>query len=74
MAADDKRPPIRIKKSKRGAFTAKAKRAGMGVAAFARKVLAKGSRATAETKKQAAFAVGIAKAARKKGKNPRGRG
>ena len=74
MAGPNKRPPIKIKKSKRGAFTEKAKKAGMGVAAYARKVLAKGSRASAETKKQAAFAAGIAKASRKKGKNPKGRG
>ena len=30
---------IRIKKSREGLFTAKAKRAGMGVQAFAKKVL-----------------------------------
>lgn len=47
---------IRIKKSREGLFAAKAKRAGMGVQAYARKVLAKGSRASAETKRQANFA------------------
>ena len=41
---------IRIKESREGLFAAKAKRAGMGVQAYARKVLAKGSRASAETK------------------------
>ena len=39
-----------------GAFTAKAKAAGMGVQAYARKVLAKGSRASTRTKRQAALA------------------
>ncbi|MCX7854322.1 MAG: hypothetical protein N2383_16265 [Caldilineales bacterium] len=36
-----------------GAFTAKAKRAGLSVAAYASKVLKKGSRADATTKRQA---------------------
>lgn len=48
--------PIEIKKSREGLFTAKAKRAGMSVQAYAKKVLAPGSRASAETKKQANFA------------------
>ena len=48
---------IKIKKENRGKFTAKAKAAGMGVQAFAKKVLKKGSKATAATKKQANFAV-----------------
>ncbi len=39
-----------------GAFKAKAKRAGMSTAAFARKVLKKGSRASARTKRQASLA------------------
>ena len=69
-----KPPPIKIKKSKRGVFTEKAKKAGMGVAAFARKVLANKDRYPTATVRQASFAAGIAKAARKKGKNPRGRG
>lgn len=47
---------IRIRKSREGVFSAKARRAGMTVAAYARKVLAKGSRASAATKKQANFA------------------
>jgi len=48
---------IRISPANRGKFTAKAKAAGMGVQAFARKVMKKGSKATAATKKQANFAV-----------------
>lgn len=36
-----------------GAFTAKAERAGMSVAAYAKKVLAKGSKADTQTKRQA---------------------
>lgn len=39
-----------------GAFTAKAKAAGMSVSAYARKVLAKGSSADTRTKRQAALA------------------
>lgn len=39
-----------------GAFTAKAKRAGQGVQGFARKVLARGSKASTRTKRQAALA------------------
>ena len=66
--------PIKIKKANRGKFTEKAKKAGMGVAAYAKKVLANKGRYDSTTVKQASFAAGIAKAARKKGKNPRGRG
>ena len=51
-----KRNKIRIRKSREGLFSAKAKRAGMGVQAYARKVLAKGSRASAATRRQANFA------------------
>jgi hypothetical protein len=47
---------IHIKPSKRGVFTAKAKRAGMGVQAYARKVLANKSRYSSSTVKQANFA------------------
>jgi len=39
-----------------GAFTAKAKRAGMSVQAYARKVLKKGSKASKLTKQQARLA------------------
>ena len=47
---------IHIGKSREGLFSAKARRAGMGVQAYARKVLARGSRASAATKRQANFA------------------
>jgi len=39
-----------------GAFKAKAKRADMSTAAFARKVLKKGSKASTRTKRQASLA------------------
>lgn len=55
------RKPIRIKPENRGKLSAKAKRAGMGVQAFAKKVLKKGSKATAATRKQANFARNAAK-------------
>ena len=47
---------IKIKPANRGKFTAKAKAAGMGVQAYAKKVMKKGSKATAATKRQAVFA------------------
>ena len=47
---------IKIKPANKGKFTAKAKRAGMSVPAYAKKVLRKKSRSTAETKAQANFA------------------
>ena len=47
---------IKIKPQNRGRFTAKAKRAGMSVPAYAKKVLKKGSKASAATRKQANFA------------------
>jgi len=49
-----------------GAFTAKAERAGMTVAAYARKVLAKGSRASKETKKQAVLALTLRRIAKRR--------
>jgi hypothetical protein len=52
---------IHIKPSHEGLFTAKAKKAGMSVQAYAKKVLAPGSKATAATKKQAQFAVNATK-------------
>ncbi len=52
------------KKGTEGVFTAKAKRAGMGVQAYADKVLAKDSKASTKTKRQAAFAKGAATVAR----------
>ena len=51
-----KQAPIKIKKSHEGLFTAKAKAAGMSVQAYAKKVLAPGSGASAATKRQANFA------------------
>lgn len=56
-----KKSPIRIKPENKGKFTAKAKAAGMGVQAYANKVLKKGSKATPATKKQANFARNAAK-------------
>jgi len=50
------RKKIHIKEANKGKFSAKAKRAGMSVQAYARKVLKKGSKASAATKKQANFA------------------
>jgi len=52
------------KKGTEGVFTAKAKKAGMGVQAYADKVLQKGSDASTKTKRQAAFAKGAATVAR----------
>lgn len=49
-----------------GAFRAKAKRAGMSVSAYARKVLRKGSRASTRTKRQAALAKTLGKMRRRK--------
>ena len=51
-----KKTKIHISPANRGKFTAKAKRAGMSVSAYAAKVTKKGSKATAATKKQAVFA------------------
>jgi len=51
-----KKSGINIKPSRKGAFTAKAKKAGMSVPAYAAKVLRPGSKASALTKKQANFA------------------
>lgn len=52
------------KKGTEGVFTAKADKAGMGVQAYADKVLAKDSKASTKTKRQAAFAKGAATVAR----------
>lgn len=49
-----------------GAFKAKAKRAGMGTGAYARKVLKKGSKASTRTKRQARLAQTLSKLRRKK--------
>ena len=48
-----------------GAFTAKAKSAGMGTQAYARKVTAKGSTASTTTKRQARLAITLKKIARR---------
>lgn len=50
------RSKMKIKIKRPGAFTAKAKAAGMSVSAYATKVLKPGSKASALTKKQANFA------------------
>lgn len=52
---------IKIKPANKGKFTTKAKKAGMGVQAYATKVLKKGSTASTATKKQANFAKNAAK-------------
>ena len=52
------------KKGTEGDFTAKADKAGMGVQEYAAKVLAKDSKASTKTKRQAAFARGAATVAR----------
>ncbi len=49
-----------------GAFTAKAKAAGMGVQAYASKVGAKRSRASTQTKRQAALAQTLTDMARRR--------
>ena len=59
MAA--KKSGIHIKAANKGKFTAKAKRAGMSVQGYARKVLKKGSKASAATKRQANFARNASK-------------
>ena len=59
---------IQKAKLKEGAFTKKAKAAGMGVQAYADKVLKKGSKATTTTKRQASLAKTFKKmASRRKG-------
>lgn len=50
----------------RGAFTAKAKAAGLSVAAMAEKTLTAGSKASTKTKRQAAFAKTARKIAKRK--------
>ena len=54
------------KKGTEGVFTAKAKKAGMGVQAYAKQVLAKDSKASTKTKRQAAFAKGASTVAKKR--------
>ena len=50
-----------IKKANRGTFTKAAKKAGMGVQAFAAKELSPGSKASPKMKKKANFARNAAK-------------
>jgi len=50
------------KKGTVGSFGKQAKKAGMGTQAYAKKVLAKGSKASTKTKKRAVFARNAAKA------------
>jgi ABC-type uncharacterized transport system substrate-binding protein len=50
-----------VKKGTVGAFSRKAKKAGMSTASYARKVTKKGSRASSATKKQANFAKNVRK-------------
>ena len=52
---------IHIKKSKRGTFKAAAKKAGMGVQEYEKKVLKTGSKASPSMKKKANFARNAAK-------------
>jgi len=49
-----------------GAFRAKARRAGMSTSAYARKVLKKGSKASARTKRQARLAQTLGKMRRRR--------
>lgn len=56
-----KKPKIYIKPSKRGTFTAAAKKSGMSVQAKAASVLKKGSKASPAMKKKANFARNAAK-------------
>ena len=56
------------KRGTEGVFTKKAKKAEMGVQAYAKKVLAKDSDATTKTKRQAAFAKGAATVAKNRKK------
>jgi hypothetical protein len=65
------RKPIKIKRP--GAFTAKAKAAGMSVPGYAAKVLRKGSKASALTKKQANFARNFGKVSRRRARKRRSR-
>lgn len=67
MARRKKRKKKWIKKAikRPGAFSRKAKKAGMSTAAYARKVLKKGSRASARTKRQARLAQTLARMRRR---------
>lgn len=64
--ADKKKNWIQGAVKRPGAFSAKAKKAGMSTAAYAKKVTAKGSKASTLTKQQANFAKNVAKVRPKK--------
>jgi hypothetical protein len=67
MAAKSKWMQTAVKKP--GAFTAQAKRAGMTVGGFAKKVLSKGSKASQTTKRRARLAQTFRRVAKaRKGK------
>ena len=70
MAKKKKKKPLDIQKAikRPGAFTAKAKAAGMSKSAYANKVLAKGSKASTLTKRQASFYKTLRKIANKRKK------
>jgi len=51
-----------------GAFRAKAKKSGMSTSAYARKVLASGSKASTRTKRQASLAQTLGKLRKKRRK------
>lgn len=53
--------PIHLNPANKGKFTAKAKRAGMGVDSYAAKVLLSGSGASKKTREEAQFAVNAKK-------------
>jgi hypothetical protein len=56
-----KQPPIKIKKSTKGSFTAAAKKSGMSVQQKASSVLSPGSKASPAMKAKANFARNAAK-------------
>lgn len=73
MATRKRKPKLNIQKAikRPGDFTRKARRAGMTPAAYARKVLAPGSRASTLTKRQARFYLTLRKIARNRKKKKR---
>lgn len=66
MTAKKKGKWIQKAKLKKGAFTKKAKAAGKSVGAMASKVLKKGNKASAKTKRQTALAKTFRKMAKKR--------
>tara|TARA_Y100001963_G_scaffold145963_1_gene220281 strand:- start:415 stop:645 length:231 start_codon:yes stop_codon:yes gene_type:complete len=68
MAPKKKKDWIGSAVKRPGVFTAKAKRAGMSVQAYANKVLKKGSKASAQTKRQARLAKTFKKMGKKRKK------